>query len=138
LSGGTAVDLSNAIITAADKNDTLANIFDNDLTTRWGSGRPQSPDMFVQIKFPSPITFSAISLEQGLWSHDIPRKLSITLAERDKECLLFDSVLKNRLLNTFNLFSKPLQTSVITLRLLGTDPVFDWSIAEVRVMTNKK
>ena len=75
------VDLRN--INASSNLDLVDNLFDGDLGTRWGSGSPQAPGMFLEFEFAQLTELSGLELEFSFWRSDVPKHLH-SFAERMK------------------------------------------------------
>ena len=113
---------------------------DQDMTTRWGSARPQSDDMWIKIVLNNPQKLFGLQYLLGHWVHDYPRGLVVdvvdvegkthrVLRKRDYRVLRFaienDSVLSFRL--------PDFKIKEIILRQIGKDDFFDWSVAELEL-----
>ena len=125
---------------ASDSSEALAGINDQKMTTRWGSGRPQSNDMWLKIVLSQPQEVFGLKYFLGHWVHDYPRGLVVdvideegkthrVLRRRDYNILRFaienDSVLSFRL--------PDFKIKEVILRQTGEDDFFDWSVAELEL-----
>lgn len=135
-----ASDLITASATHHSESAMLA--IDGDLATRWGSGAPQSPDMSYFVNLKTPVEIYGLSIELGKWYTDSARGLKIvaTLADDSQKLLLapdtYNSVrylLDNS--SHFSLLFSPTMLKSIELDQTGTDAIFDWSMAELRLFS---
>lgn len=128
-------------ISASSKEDKLKLMFDKKRDTRWGSGEAQNPEMFISIEFSKPSLVSGIEYDLGSFPHDYPRGFEIEIHGENGKV---KTVLKNDDYDALRyyvadtgLFStrwKPRKTKKLILKQSKSDPVFDWSIAELRVV----
>lgn len=126
---------------ASHNQESLNFMFDEDLNTRWGSGKAQDPTMHVTIEFEESKTTSGIEYDLGEFPHDYPRGFEVELVNADGKII---EVLKSKgykalryyIADTgfFSTRWKPVKTKKIILKQTKTDNVFDWSIAELRVV----
>lgn len=131
----------------ASTNDAAANqAIDGSTHTRWGSGRPQSPEMFFRISTDDGMSIRGIRIVQGEWWPDYPRKLRIECetSSGEREDLLsaedyFKAVSYVVGRGALELpFPKERRCNTVTLYQLGSDSLFDWSIAEVELFGSGK
>lgn len=122
--------------------ETIQNAHDGDIATRWGSGRPQSPDMEVRISFKHPQKVERIILELGKFGSDAPRKLEVdVIGEDGKQRPLLNTDDLTKILyfihesDAVDLLIPSGQYRSIILKQVGKDPVFDWSIAELKLFS---
>jgi hypothetical protein len=118
----------------------VAAAIDGDPTTRWGTGAHQSPGQSFTIEFSKPRVLAGVMYELGVWLHDYPRGLEISLrtASGAVKSVLTEAqydraqiyLRENRGLS---LLWPPEAVTSITLTQTKWDPVFDWSIAELYV-----
>ena len=107
--------------------------------TRWGSGQPQHPGQEFRIVFDSPQAIRCVWYDISKWRSDYPRLLEIDAKLADgtkKQLLTTEQYLGIRYLSggqdvDYFCFDS---TTVSELSLIqqGADPVFDWSIAELK------
>lgn len=121
------------------------NLFDADVTTRWGSGMPQHPAMELRINLPIVQSVTAIELEFGTFVHDAPRDLEVLGVRSDgEEVSLFrlfgtktyyelQAQATSEVEPIWSIYFKPEQLRSIILRQHGVTKLFDWSIAELRL-----
>lgn len=113
---------------------------DDDLGTRWGTGKPQGPGMKVMITLKQPMKLSGLEILLGRWSTDYPRSLRIDVVESNgtvRPLYTPDSI---RGIEYFadcrDKILVPLPTEPILgihVVQMGKDTVFDWSIAELKL-----
>jgi len=144
---------------ASQHPEFTAAAFDNDSSTRWGSGAPQRPGMSFTVTFKAPVHLRGIRLDWRSFPPDYPRGLEIIAVTENKwpENKLAqkqNAVNQMPVINEVQLMSgeqyrkaQPLSTKIselsvfadtenvtaIILRQLGSDRKFDWSIAEVKL-----
>lgn len=112
---------------------------DQDPGTRWGSGGPQDPSMWFEVVMGRARLLRGFSLDMRGWETDYPRELKVvgTKADGTEVTLLSEDQYRaiRWLLPTagqqVRVDFDPLALTKIRLLQLGTDAVFDWSIAEV-------
>jgi 4-amino-4-deoxy-L-arabinose transferase-like glycosyltransferase len=126
-------------LSASSANTTLNQAVDGDLKTRWGSASPQHKEMFVQIDFVQPVELEAIEYNLGEWVHDYPRGLKITANFVDGSSLELLGDRGYRALwyflsgtRKFTLKTKLRAVSSVRFQQTESDPIFDWSIAELK------
>ncbi len=135
-------------------SENLGLMTDSKLSTRWASARPQSPGMSIEFEFMSKVksqneNITAVELDFGQFWHDSPRHLLVYgMNSQNKWELLSDL---GQMGSVFNYFPdkngrpskkwlvrfKPVQISKIKLLQNGEHPIFDWSIAELKVYSKK-
>lgn len=132
-------------IKTSSRQDWAVNMLDGRLETRWGSGEPQHPGMFVAVDFDNPQLVSGIELDLGGFTHDAPRGLVVEGRAPDgRSYSLFDLTgaqlfykLEQQQLyeveREWRIYFPPQQLSSLRIKQVGEAPVFDWSIAELTV-----
>lgn len=133
--------------TATSRIDWLPNIADQKVGTRWGSGVHQQPGMEIDVTLGGPIALGKIELDHGFFGSDEPRELMVeAVLDNKRSCLVFDSY-GTKLAedeNPFELDEKPqiwpiyvdysgARVTQLKLHQMGYDPIFDWSLAELRL-----
>ncbi len=127
--------------TASLEEKKAPGAVDEKLTTRWGSAHPQEPGMTFTLVFDKPRAVRGLRYNLGDWPQDAPRGLRVEVEEPggkrdvvlnwtgDKETLfgLIDR-------ESFQLSFPRVTAKRVILTQLGSDPVFDWSIAEVELL----
>ena len=134
------INSSNIEVTSNFKNSSAINAIDGDRSTRWGSGTAQKPGMIFKAEFSTPTKLAGFKYDIGKFYPDKPRKLKIeiedasgniktifTQADYNKMNYLIESSY------SFSFFFKPQLANSITFTQLGSDPMFDWSIAELEL-----
>jgi hypothetical protein len=141
------VALSPALLSAQSTIHTEAarEAIDDNLTSRWGSAAPQTPHMQFTITLQTPQIVTGLWYELGAFKSDFPRGLQIEreLPDGTSEMILtpaqYDAI--RYTLNDPSVFFFPVPatpTKAIRLQQTGADPVFDWSIAELKLLREKK
>lgn len=132
-------------ITVSSRPEWVPAMIDGDAGTRWGSGAPQSPGMFVEVRFPQPVLLSGIELENGFLVHDEPRILFAEAELTDGSwCELFSTegtkLSFDLATGEFGAVARDQQfafrpRAVRSVRLIqrGAHPVFDWSVSELKL-----
>jgi hypothetical protein len=114
---------------------------DSDAATRWGTGEPQQPGQRFELRFLAPQLLRGLFMDLESWKHDFPRGLRIEFENSSGDVhVLFDPNDWEAIRyfvergSEFRFFFE--QHDVVALRLvqLGSDPIFDWSIAEISVL----
>lgn len=125
---------------ASDHNQTINNAYDGDLDTRWGSGRAQSAGMQIEFMLDTPQIVRAIDYHLGAFIHDYPRELAIygiDEAGNRLELIKAEDHKSLRFLVTgdyWRIYLPKIPIKSLILVQEGTDPVFDWSIAEIKLL----
>jgi hypothetical protein len=117
------------------------NALDGDITTRWGTGSPQSPGQSFEIELLKPQEISGVRYFYGAWFNDRPVELrvevedlvgarTVVLSQRESPGAMHLSARDPY----FTLRFAPVVARKIILTQLGRHAVLDWSIAEVQLM----
>ncbi len=125
---------------ASEQADAVSNAFDDDITTRWGSGAPQQRGMEFTVTFDAPINLRGLFLDWQAFSTDYPRGLEIVASKNDGgESIVVLSADEYRRTQTISTKASQLSRLVevdnvksVVFRQLGSDRKFDWSIAEIK------
>ncbi len=119
-------------------SETARQVLDQDLKTRWGSASPQNQTMFMEIDFPEPQELRAFTYHLADWITDYPRELQIWIIDehgiRSPLISGSDYYFIRYLLGSerrYSFYFDPIKVKQIRLEQNGTDPFFDWSIAEL-------
>ncbi len=132
---------SNRFSVSSDQRpDLLPSLFDHDVHTRWGSSMPQVPGMQIRLAFREPTTLRGIAFDLGDWPQDYPRSLIINARVPDgsivtimNEAQYFASRYFLDESSRVEASFPPITVTELALNDMGTDPIFDWSIAELEV-----
>jgi hypothetical protein len=124
---------------ASHHGESASSAIDNDRTTRWGSGLAQRHGMDFTVGFSRPSKIRAVEFDLGSWESDYPRGLTITCIKNNKEqrTVLSEEAFKQSLplfpfsALRFNLLEFGV-CNAMKFTQKGSDPIFDWSIAEVK------
>lgn len=123
--------------------DATRLVLDGDLLTRWELG-PQRETTSVEIDLRSVRSIHGIVRTRGPFADDFPRLLAIDASEDGQTwtkvwrgtggSLAFVGAFQSprELPPTFELGGT--RARLVRMRLLGNDPVYDWSIAELKVL----
>ncbi len=141
---GEELPLSEGQVAVGSRSEWRKRMIDSNFGSRWGSGEPQTPQMKIEVTFDSPTHVTAIELDSGFWPQDAPRVLTVEV-EDESSCLVatglqFSSArqlaegARGQARSSGWLIAFPPRT-IRKLRLLqeGEDPVYDWSIAELKI-----
>jgi hypothetical protein len=126
-------------VTASHNQIMVKGLYDGDESTRWGSAHPQMPSMYLKVSFEKPTVVAGLRYEVGEWRFDYPRRLRITalgedgvireiLSPRRYEAISF--VADRNMLLSF----PPIRVKELRFEQEGSDPIFDWSIAELEIL----
>ncbi|RMG41382.1 MAG: hypothetical protein D6719_08710 [Candidatus Dadabacteria bacterium] len=114
---------------------------DGDLSTRWGSAMPQRPGMNFKIDLKPGTIVNGLVYDLGRWSHDFPRMLRVEVVGEDGRSLTVLDPEGYRAIQyfmegspRFRIIFKREKIKTVIFYQDGRDPVFDWSIAEVRIL----
>jgi F5/8 type C domain len=135
--------LTIASATATVGSRLLPRLNDGDLVSRWEGGRGQQAGDSLTLDLGSPRQVRGLELDLGGYVADFPRRLRIETSldgasweERwsgsGGGAALAGALLDARLMPLFFEFD-PRPARFIRMTQLGSDPVFYWSIAELRV-----
>lgn len=128
---------------ASEGNTTVANAFDGDPDTRWGTGTPQRPGMEFTVQFKAPARLRGVLIDWRAFPPDYARGLEIIAHRRmqggkpeDVVLMSGDQYRRAQPLSTkvieLSLFTEVNAVTEIVFRQLGSDRKFDWSIAEIK------
>ncbi len=123
---------------ASVMNDEVRYAFDGDLKTRWRSAEPQKKMMRFVLTLDEPRELRGLDYVLGEWAHDFPRALRIEIEapNGEREVLIdppsFWAVRFFGSKDYFFVFPKFLTKRIYFVQE-GEDPVFDWSIAEIKL-----
>lgn len=123
----------------SNSHPEVANLaIDGDEGTRWGSAAPQSPEMTFMTHFASPQPVTCMRYDLAQWSHDAPRQLTVEAETASGERVTLLSPEQYQALRYYGRGGGPLEfcgerreLNSVIMRQQGSDPVFDWSIAEL-------
>lgn len=134
---GNEISLSNAKLRASSRDSWLENVIDNDISTRWGSGMAQNPNMFVEVELPVNTAISGIDIDMGLWPQDVAARLVIEATdENGKTCVLFDRTPDLELVcdhRTLEINFPVITVEKIKFFQTAHRAIFDWSMADIRL-----
>lgn len=127
---------------SASVNQEMAgNAIDGVLDTRWGSGRPQSPEMIFRISSEDKKPIRGVRLELGRWWSDYPRRLQIECQTPIGENHIVLSVENYDAAVSYHVGRGAIEIPImdescynVTLHQKGSDSFFDWSIAEIELL----
>jgi len=122
-------------------SSTISAAIDGDRNTRWGTAQPQRPGMEVRLILKELTPVVGLVYDLGRWAHDFPRGFSVGLldaAGQERALLKPESwgavryYLEGQ--PQVRMVFEPTLAREVILRQLGRDEVFDWSIAEVKLL----
>ncbi len=133
-------------LTATHNAFQLGNMTDGNMGTRWGSGRPQGPDMEIALELPPGREISGVDLLAGRYVQDFPRGIAIHVSPDGTR---WETVVRARNIFPFvgwsegrfvydreggvQLRFQPKRARYVRIENLGHHGSYDWSIAELRV-----
>lgn len=126
---------------ASNNNAGAPSAIDGSAETRWGSASPQNPQMEFVLRLSSPQPIRGFHYDLGQWKHDYPRRLKVLLindngqesellSHSDSEAIQYYLELEQPIL----VCREPQQAAALRFLQQGSDPFFDWSIAELQVV----
>jgi 4-amino-4-deoxy-L-arabinose transferase-like glycosyltransferase len=115
---------------------------DGDVASRWGTGEPQQPGQTLELILTEPQQLGGLAFELGEWPHDYPRGLSIELIDAEGvthtvlpadgwEAVRYAAERATRYEFRFS----PRLVQRVRFIQTGADPIFDWSFAEVFLLS---
>ena len=117
-----------------------SRLIDGQPWTRWGTSAPQEPGMQLLIKLPQEPSVAGLDIDLGFWIHDAPKKLAVELVDPSGgSCTLLDTAAVSGFgyltedQRVWKLRFPPRKASFIRLISLGSHPIFDWSMAEIKL-----
>ena len=133
--------------TATHGGDRCPAAFDGSVHTRWDTDGPQRADMEFQVDLGSTQSICMIRFELGSWIGDYPRGCTLEVSE---DAATWRTVFSNPDMTghvfweeghpqifaggrAFATAFAPLPARYVRIRQTGSDPVCDWSIAELRM-----
>jgi len=136
--------------TAGRNPQAAGNAIDNNPTTSWGTGRPQTAGTCFQLDLGRLETVCQIRFDLGERLNTYPRGCRIDVSTDGKlwqQVLVLDHLDRNFLFwegshpqwlfqgNFFTAAFLPVNTRYVRLTLTASDPDNDWAIAELRLFT---
>ncbi len=128
-----------SLVAAASHHTEVAqHLIDGSLETRWGSGAPQAPGMWVSLSAPPGHAIAGARIALGQWgATDFPRSLAAQCATASGERKqLFDDAqyrsigyVSDRKTIEFRVAVAGCESLILTQG--GSDTFFDWSIADI-------
>ncbi len=122
-------------------------LLDGRLDTRWATRAPQKHGDWLQVDLPEPTLLVGVDLDLGPYRQDYPRGLALEIARDDGSWELIPATpfvigplrwagthLLREGAERVALRFSPLRIRSLRLIQTGADPVFDWSVAELRLL----
>ena len=144
---GTALAPRGWRVSGTPPDADAAAVLDGQPHTRWSTRAPQKPGDWLRIDLPAPATLTGVELDLGPFRFDYPRGIAVEVAGTGGAWarvpatphlvgrivwtgthLLRDGV--DRVVLRF----APVRTGALRLVQTGSDPVFDWSVTELRLV----
>ncbi len=128
------------ILTASDQSEMASFALDNDTSTRWASGRPQSPGMSFSIALKDPRKLKFLSYSLGDWPHDAPVQLRIDVVDTEGQKTRVVGKKSIQMLSyafykePFHIALPDVEIQEVIFSQNGSHPIFDWSIAEIELL----
>ena len=126
--------LGNAMSWSADSRPMwLYRLTDDDVGSRWSSGRPRVEGMSIRVDFDQVYRLTGIELHRGFWSHDAAERMRIIAVGADgSECELYNGGQYGVIAaDDFRILLDGYQVKSLIFIADDSHPIFDWSIAEV-------
>jgi hypothetical protein len=115
--------------------------------TRWSTGRPQQPGDWLQVDLPAPAALVGVDLDLGGFATDYPRGTAVEVAREDGTWVRVPAepallgplvwagthVLRDGVERVALRFP-PVRARAVRIVQTAGDPVFDWSVAELRLL----
>jgi hypothetical protein len=132
-------------IEASDGRGTERKAVDGRLDTRWGTGRPQRPEMTYTVEFPQPIDVTWVRVRMGRFVKDRARELAFATSvdgthwKREELPRVVDGIVWRDGIPVENsngdvdLWVNERATRFVRLVDLAENSHFDWSIAELAI-----
>jgi len=140
-SASRVVDAASIKVAASSHSEAATLAVDGNLLTRWGSARPQTPGMEFTLTLEPAQMVRGLFYDLGNWIHDYPRVLDIELEleSGERRRLLPSSRWESiryflQAESELAVYFQPALVRRVVLRQEGSDPVFDWSIAEIKLL----
>ena len=142
---GSRVDLASSSIDASHHANAVPNMIDGMVSTRWGSAMPQNSNMNLRFRFDEAVVVSSLDLIHGAFTPDTPRHLIVRGQRVDGTWLLLSNLygakdfLSSRPSSAvdarqrWSIYFEPQELIALELQQQGTEPLFDWSIAEIEL-----
>jgi hypothetical protein len=131
-------------ISASLYQDLVRNLVDGDPITRWHTGGPQSPTNELTVDLGSAQSVTAVEQQIAGYVADFPRRLEIqtsldggswqTVWSGGTALLAFSAALEEPLTVPVRSTFESHRARYVKLRQTGSDDVYYWSIAELRVI----
>lgn len=122
------------------------NLLDNDVVTRWGTGKAQTAGTAIEINLTEVEMISRVVINHGDFAHDMPRSLRLSVYDpvtselkilfksegtrfyHDLRVLDFDNIPQ-----VWDIRFEPSPSKRIRLELVEGAPIFDWSMASLEI-----
>jgi hypothetical protein len=136
------IDTSAFGATASDANDRLSFAFDRDIDTRWGTGKGQEGNEFIELTFTRPYEIARLRLMTRSFG-DYPRHLVVKAADdRDEMQTVYDGpvvfqlgigLVRDPIQAPLDVWLRPNHTRRLRLLQTGNGGRRFWSIHELSV-----
>jgi F5/8 type C domain-containing protein len=136
-----------ASFAARDNEALLSNMVDGNLITRWHAGREQRPGDAMTADLGTPNNVAGVEMLIGGYVTDFPRRLTIeTSLDNDRwsqawsgnvAVIAMSAALEDPLRFTLPFEFQPRPARYVRFTQTGTEDVFYWSIAELRIHAEK-
>jgi mono/diheme cytochrome c family protein/glucose/arabinose dehydrogenase len=118
----------------ASHNPAKARLaLDDDMKTRWDTGKKQEPGMWYQIELPKETVIGGIHLDTTGSNNDYPRKYEVTVSTDGKNWSKPVAAGEGKRSVT-DIEFKPVKTRFIRITQLGSSPGNFWSIHEMTLL----
>jgi 4-amino-4-deoxy-L-arabinose transferase-like glycosyltransferase len=142
---GRQLSLSSDDVVVSAGEETSFALIDGDVKTRWQTGEPQNKEMFILVRFAEPTIVSGFDLDFDGYVHDAPRLLQVycehgdgtstIVSNMDQTKAYFDLHEKEwfEIPNVWTFRFPERQCTEMRFLQRSSSPVYDWSIAELRM-----
>ncbi len=119
-------------LTASHKSGALSQAIDGNSNTRYDTGTPQIPGMWVRIELPKPTAISGVSLENAKSPDDYPRGYTVEVSEDGNTWGQPIATGKGTGVQT-DIALPPVTTKFIRITQTGSVGGLFWSIHEMQI-----
>jgi hypothetical protein len=143
---GREIPTSSLSAKASKSNEKVFMAFDGDLSTRWATHSPQRPAEFFEIDLGRPLSIVGVKIMTGGFKTDFPRGYRIEVSTNREDWMKVIEIPNNigglewhnghpriSLDGKLEVFFEPRYCRYLKIIQTGSDPRFDWSIAEINL-----
>lgn len=137
------VSCENCEIKSARSEHLLHFLIDNNLDTKWTTGRQKTTGDFLLVKFKKPVRVAKVSLFQGKFNFDYALRIRVKASLDGKEWRTFHrlyspgefarNLIHNPLDLVQNIHMNGKKIKFLKIIQIGNDKTFWWSVAELKI-----